>query len=315
MSGGETSSRLLAAWQRFWFRGIPPHVYAVLRIAFGTICCLSLLGVANLAEFWDLDGFVPGDRGLGLKPWLLLYGLGNSGGRALFFGSFAAYFCMAIGFRSPWAVALSLIASIVEISWNYFPLSGAFGTTQVILFCLIWADCGSVWSLDAWLKNRKGIVSPSMAASIAPLRLLRFQVALIYLNTGLRKMLVEQWRDGSAVHYVVNNNVFRRFPVHVPHGLEGFATLLTYTTLFWEVGFMFMILYGPTRRLALILGVLMHLGMFSVLEIGPFPWVMLASYIAFLDPETIPTLARRVTARYSAGPFASQRFARSASSG
>jgi hypothetical protein len=271
----------------------------VLRIAFGVISCLSLLGVGNLSEFWDLDGFVPTDRGVGLKPFLALYGLGNFGGRALFFGSFTAYLCMAVGFQSPWAVALSLAASITELSWNYFPLSGAYTTNQVMLFCLIWADCGSVWSVDAWLKRRRSDESAVSPALIAPLRLLRFQVALIYLNTGLRKLFVDQWRNGTAVYYVVNNNVFRRFPFHIPAGLEWCATLLTYFTLFWEIGFIFMILYGPTRRVALIVGVLLHLGMFAVIEIGPFPWVMLASYLAFLDPETVPRLPQRIAQRFT----------------
>jgi len=286
--------RIVEAWQRFWFRGIPPHIYALLRIAIGTISLLSLLGLSDLSEFWDLDGFVPIDRGLGLKPWLFLYGLGNVGGRVLFFGGLASYFCMAVGFRTPWAVAMSLVASITELAWNYFPLSGAFGTTQVILFCLIWADCGSVWSLDAWLKARRVAAPPVSLAPIAPLRLLQIQVALIYLNTGLRKMFVDQWRDGTAVHFVIDNNVFRRFPVHVPPGLEGFTVFLTYATLFWEIGFALLILYGPARRVALVLGVLLHLGMFAVIEIGPFPWVMLASYMAFLDPETVPWLMDRV---------------------
>jgi len=251
----------------------------VLRIAFGVISCLSLLGVGNLSEFWDLDGFVPTDRGVGLKPFLALYGLGNFGGRALFFGSFTAYLCMAVGFQSPWAVALSLAASITELSWNYFPLSGAYTTNQVMLFCLIWADCGSVWSVDAWLKRRRSDESAVSPALIAPLRLLRFQVALIYLNTGLRKLFVDQWRNGTAVYYVVNNNVFRRFPFHIPAGLEWCATLLTYFTLFWEIGFIFMILYGPTRRVALIVGVLLHLGMFAVIEIGFGVLLILASIV------------------------------------
>jgi hypothetical protein len=54
-----------------------------------------------------------------------------------------------------------------------------------------------------------------------------------------------------------------------------------------------MILYRPTRLMALIGGVLIHLGMTAGMEVGPFPWVMISSYVAFLDPEAVPHLLNR----------------------
>jgi uncharacterized membrane protein YphA (DoxX/SURF4 family) len=128
---------------------------------------------------------------------------------------------------------------------------------------------------------------------IAPFRLIRVQIALIYLSSGLWKLFNEQWRDGSAVHYVLNNNVYQRFRLQVPPGLDWLTTLLTYGVLFWEISFGLMILYRPTRRIAIIVGVLMHLGMLTMIEIGPFGWVMLASYVSFLEPERVPSLPAR----------------------
>ena len=65
------------------------------------------------------------------------------------------------------------------------------------------------------------------------------------------------------------------------------------------VGFLFALLYAPTRRLVLVLGVLLHVGMLFTMEIGPFGWVMLASYTSFIDPALVPMLPRRLVALVS----------------
>jgi len=107
-------------------------------------------------------------------------------------------------------------------------------------------------------------------------------------------MFNEHWRNGTALHFVLYNNVFRRFPLEIPPTLDWITTALTYSVIIWELSFAFLILCRPTRRIALITGVLMHLGMTVALEVGQFPWVMLAAYTAFLDPAYVAELPSRV---------------------
>jgi len=147
-----------------------------------------------------------------------------------------------------------------------------------------------VWSVDAWRRHRHiGAPSSEPIYAIAPLRLIRFQIALVYFNAGLWKLLNPLWRNGSAVHYVLETNVYHRFPVLLPATFDWVIPVLTYGTLFWEIAFAFLLLFRPTRRVAIALGVLLHAGMLSTIEIGPFHWVMLASYLSFLDPRSVST--------------------------
>jgi uncharacterized membrane protein YphA (DoxX/SURF4 family) len=289
----------LSAWDRFWFAEIPPHIYALLRILFGLLALASLIGVRHFSEFWDLDGFVPSTE-LGLKAQLLALGLGRIGGRVLFFGSLASYAMMIVGYRSGVTVPFSLGASVLQPFWNRLPLSAAHMALQTALFCLCWADCGSVWSVDAYLAGRRTLDrnATGVRHPIAPLRLLRFQVALVYLNSGVWKLFNERWRVGSAVHYVLNNTAYRRFPFEVPPSVDWVTSLLTYSVLFWELTFAVMILIRPLRRLALAGGIVMHLGMAAGIEIGPFPWVMIATYASFLDPERVPFLPQRLRSKF-----------------
>jgi uncharacterized membrane protein YphA (DoxX/SURF4 family) len=287
-----------SAWERFWFAEIPPHCYALLRILFGMLAVVSLLQERELTLFWDVDGLVPGMQdGMGLKASLFAYGLGHVAGRGLFFASLASYGCMALGLWSPISVTVSFLALSAQVYWNHLPLSGAHSAIQAVVLCLVFADCGAVWSLDSWLARRRGAndgVLGAVTYPIAPLWLIRVQVALVYLSSGLWKLFNDQWRDGSAVHYVFSNNVYQRFRYQVPPGLDWLTTLLTYSVLLWEISFGLMVLYRPTRRIAIIVGVMMHLGMLIAIEIGPFGWVMLASYVAFLEPERVPSLPARL---------------------
>ena len=287
-------------WVRFWFAPIPPHSYALLRILIGAVGCLNLIGLGDFHTLWSLDGLVPSEgRGVWLARLFTTTGVNDMGPIVLYVGSLAAFAAMTVGFKSGIAVAASLVASLLGVTWNSLPLSGADALLRGLLFCLIWADCGAVWSLDAWLAARRASsngVPASTEHPIAPLRLIRFQVALLYLSTGLWKLYSPLWRDGSALHYVANNNVFHRFPAEMTAGLEPLLTFGTYLTLFWEIGFAFALWYRPTRLAVLTIGVLMHVGMLVGLEIGPFSLVMLSAYTAFLNPFWV---ASRSTVRDS----------------
>jgi hypothetical protein len=172
----------------------------------------------------------------------------------------------------------------------------------------MWADCGAVWSVDAWIRGTHiGAPGNEPICPIAPLRLIRFQIALIYFNAGLWKLLNPYWRSGSAVHYVLETNVYHRFPTLLPVTFDWVIPLLTYGTLFWELAFALLLLCTPTRRVAIALGILMHVGMLLTIEIGPFHWVMLASYLAFLEPRRVSTFTLPLKKQKARKDFAAAR--------
>jgi Vitamin K-dependent gamma-carboxylase len=117
-------------------------------------------------------------------------------------------------------------------------------------------------------------------------------VALIYLNSGLWKLFGVSWRDGSAIYYATSLNIFHRFPGGIP-SIEWPIVFGTYLTLLWEIGFAIMLFNKVTRRLALAVGILVHIGIWAALEVGLFSWFMLATYIAFVDPKAVSDFVAR----------------------
>jgi hypothetical protein len=290
-----TSARAAEAWRRLWFTQVPPHIYAALRIALGLSGLAILLTRSDISAFWDPAGFVPWDVGpaSAVKRWLVANDFGWIAGRLLYAGSAVVLVAMTLGLWTRMTVPLSFLAALVQQAWNPLPMTGADGALRAFLFCLMWTDSGAVWSVDASRTGRDSLdaAPPLRLLSIAPLRLMRFQLALIYLSAGLYKIDSVIWRNGSAVYYVLNSNVHQRVGYFVPPEFEVVTTLATYLTLLWELGFTILILFKSTRRWALMLGVGIHLGMFTFMEVGPFHLVMLASYVAFLDPARVGRLA------------------------
>lgn len=273
------------------------YSYAVLRILFGAIGCGFLLGLADLGKFWDPTGLVPLATG-GWKAAAIDSGWGAFAGRAVFAANLAGFVAMLVGFRSREAVVLAFVASTLHATWNPLPLSAAFQVMRSVLFCLIWADTGAVWSLDA---RRTAPSAPHRSGpSVIPLRMICVQIALVYLATGLWKLGSPEWQDGTALYYVLATNGFSRLPTLPGLRFTTLLTGMTHLVLIWELGFAFMVLVPWARALALGLGVALHLGMWLTMDLGPFPWVMLASYVAFIPPSRLVAgiaLGRRLAGR------------------
>jgi hypothetical protein len=263
---------------------IPPHSYAMLRIAIGAIGLLSLIGLTPFGMYWPLDGLSP-MPGSGVRAWIAARDLGTVAGATLFIWLAYSYAAMTVGFRSDLAVLMSFVGQVAMTHWNNLPLSSAHQVATVLLFCLLWAPTGQVWSLDA--RWRKGAPQPAPAW---PLWLMRVQIAIIYLSSGLHKFAYPMWRDGSAVHWALNLNAFHRFPWPWPASLAPLEAFLTWSTLAFELTFWVFVLFRRTRPWILLAGIGLHLGLFLSLELGPFSPLMIASYLCYLAPETTAKL-------------------------
>src|SRR5207253_10402605 len=88
--------RIIQRWESFWFEGIPPELYALLRIVFGALCLANLAGETPISMFWPLDGLLPIVEAGGVKAELVRLGLGTLAGRALFAGLLVSFGAMTL---------------------------------------------------------------------------------------------------------------------------------------------------------------------------------------------------------------------------
>jgi len=118
----------------------------------------------------------------------------------------------------------------------------------------------------------------------------------IYGSTGLHKLILEPqgWFSGE----ILSLHVLHRYFGMTPFGIwaSDHAWLMmpaSWFTLAFECGFPFLIWWRRTSHWVLLAGVLMHLGILLMMNVGPFSYVAIAAYPALLHPETAQDLWRR----------------------
>ena len=274
-------------WLRAWSREIPPHPFALLRISLGLVGVLALIGLTPVELYWPLDGLSPVVGNSWPKRWLIDHDLGTAAGWAFYLGLWAVFVAMTVGLFSEFAVFAAFAGQVLQGHWNNTPLSAAHQVETVLIFCLLWAPTGRVLSVDAWWRTRRGKALPPGSSPAWPLLLMRCQVALIYFSSGLHKLAFSAWRDGSAVYWSLSLNDFHRIPWIIPPSAAPFLAILAWGTLAFELLFPILVSIRATRTATLVAGIGLHLGLWATLELGPFSWVMLASYIAFVEPARL----------------------------
>lgn len=119
------------------------------------------------------------------------------------------------------------------------------------------------------------------------LRLFQAEMTLIYVSAAWSKCLGEPWRDGSALYYVYQmHDLFGRGPL--PKVLMESETLIRYST--WGVVLIEAVLplalwWPRTRRLAIAMGLGLHLSMEYAMHLFLFQWIMMLGLLSFLGPK------------------------------
>jgi hypothetical protein len=153
----------------------------------------------------------------------------------------------------------------------------------ILLFYLMLCPCGAVWSVDAVWKKRHGPVY----VHPWPIRLIFMQMVFIYFTNGAYKLLGPTWWDGDSLHYVLGDLAVARFsPFTVPIPLNV-TRIMTWSVLAWEVLFPVLVLWKWPRRVALLFGVLFHLGILATMELGCFVPYALCMYLPLAPWERL----------------------------
>jgi len=261
----------------------PAHL-ALLRVVF------AALGVAALSMGMQDSLWLGAPAQIGNNLWTdWLAGMSPESVR--FFLCLGIFFGLTslVGLGTPfsllghWLVLLNLRN---HLTWA--ASEGGLQVVQCALLCLIWTPCGRTWSLDSRFGWWRG-----QSLWSGPIRVLQLLQVVIYLESGFYKLMGSNWWDGSALLRVSQNHNFSRLAdwLSAPGGLAlGLMSLSTWLVLFWECTFPMWLPWRPTRRLAILIGVVMHLSLWIFYDVGLYPPAMLAIYLTYW-PTPAPAAA------------------------
>lgn len=266
---------------------------ALLRI------CIAILIIADLLiRFGDLEahytdaGVVP--RSLSILKladgFWSIYSLTDDPRviTALFLLNALMAIALLVGWRSRW-VTFGCWVLLVSLHYrNGMIHHGGDTTLRLLLFWGIFLPLGARYSVDSALNTGKQLPTQLTCTATFAYTL---QICLIYWFASLWKASSVWWIEQRGIYYALNVDTYA---TDFANWLLSFPTLLpilNLSALLIEIcGPLLLFLpskshRGYARLVAIILFISLHTGFSLPLNLGIFPWVSAASWLAFLPSE------------------------------
>jgi vitamin K-dependent gamma-carboxylase-like protein len=277
-----------------------PRTYALVRIA------LALASLYNLLELWPVRYEYFASCGMISLPGLQVTAAGGlytsifywvssrAGVTMIFLVAAAATIALGAG------VFMRLSAALVW-AWNIsysdrvFPILHSWDALlRVYSLLVLVSPMGRIWSVAALRSPRVSDASPVPTYG---LRLMRWQLFVVYVTTFWLKAPDEFWRNGQVCAYF-SMSFYSRNPNSTwlaRH--EWVSAVQTYLSLVIEASVPWLLSMKKTRLWGFLAGFALHIGIAMTSILAVFSLCLLPGYLAFLDGDDIDRglgLARRL---------------------
>jgi hypothetical protein len=169
----------------------------------------------------------------------------------------------------------------ISIQSRIFPIvsTGGDSISRMLLLALLFTDCGSKYSLDYLLK----ISSNLSTVDGFGIRVIQMTVCGAYFTSALFKINDYFWVRGEALRNAMFSlnwgrrlfiNFFNKQIVYKP---------MNYSIMFFQLFSPILFYLKETRLLAIIFGILMHLGIIIFMRLGFFGPIMVISVMYFTN--------------------------------
>ena len=282
---------------RFFFDEEVPYGLALCRI----LLPLVLMGMifprwSAVREVFSTDG-ATAPLAVGYGYLDLLPEFSGSIAVGLYSAMVLAFLCVSVG----WCTRASLI--IANVLFTYFCMLDCISTMTKytviathMLFLLTLSECGSLWSVDAWLAGRKRSHWPGEPLLVRsrfpawPRRLMQLHIGSVYFGAALTKMHTPTFFTGDQLQYWMQTHLNFQHPLGELLSLYPILLVaMAYVAIVWEVVFIFLAWKSMWRMFVLPMGVLFHVMTMLTLGLLMFPMVCFMAYFAFIDEDDVQT--------------------------
>ena len=339
----------LQAWNRFWFAPTDPTGLGLMRLLCGLLVVyvhlvysydlFSYLGphawMDQAAQNYvrkEADVYVPettwtemprpsGEHGQYF--WSIYYHVHDpSWIVVIHVGILAVMLLFTAGL---WTRVTSVLAWMGAIQYVQRLPTSMFGMDTMMIILLTYlmiGDSGAALSVDRWLevRGRRRELGPKADLSLKPswsanfaIRLVQINFCMIYMTSGLSKLLGSTWWSGTALWFCFANYNFA--PMRVPLYNVALTFLCQHLwlwqlsmtagavfTLFTEISFTYLVWNRRLRPFMVTCSALMHLGIGLGMSLVVFSMFMLVMVAAFVPPDQmrifVDTWADRLRSRF-----------------
>lgn len=305
-----------------WLTGTKHSLYglAVTRFLLGLIISTQL--IANFADrhyTWG-DGAAWTGPVRSAKDWpgfldLMFVDSSGRGFDIIYLATILAGISLMVGFASRASTFLALFLWMSLYVANPFVGSGGDAMLRMVLLYLCFVDSGRHWSVDDWLRRRRGEPPPRLpdwfTATVhnVALVLIIHQVVMVYVASAFWKVQSPAWMGGTAVYYPLQVEAYSPWIDHI-HLLTDHGWIIaaaTYTAIGVQLFVPVLLMYRPTRFVALLALTGMHASIGVLMGILFFSLVMIAVDVLLISDKSWARVEKVVRAAWSRPRFSSSR--------
>ncbi len=294
--------------EKFFLRPASFRPLAALRISVAAILLLQAFLISpEFFEFFGRGGLLqeslqrlfaePGTPRL--APYLNFmqqWGFNENGALALVGSAYLlALTALMIGLRTH-------VAAIAAwgLHWTFMSSSSCtnYGVdvfAHIFLFYLMFTPSGRAWSVDSM---RCANALRSWTARLS-LRVLQIHLCIVYLSSGLEKIVGEQWQTGEVMWRALMLPVYNQYDFTWLAQAPLLAKLMAWGSLVIELGYVAFIWPHVTRKMWVYVTVSLHLGIALFLGLHMFGFMMMAFTAALfgVDAQSVETKTWSLSSR------------------
>lgn len=271
---------------------------SLIRIAFGLIILYNYtIHYSQRYFLWGPNGLVGTDSVTESFLYnLSLYSLSTSNlyFNIIFHLGILIAIVFLMGYKGRLISVLNFIFVWSLMSHNNLILDGGDNILRIMLFYLIFADTTQYFSVDAQIRAYKKKVNTNLSSKLSlrfllhNLAILAFlvQVCILYFTSGLHKAMGELWQNGTAIYYILQVNEFSHpFFKDIIFASDFFLVVGAYLAIIVQLAFPFLLFNKKTKYIGMLGVIGMHTGIFLVMGLFSFSFIMIANQLLFLTDK------------------------------
>lgn len=183
-----------------------------------------------------------------------------------------------IGKRSYLLIDILIYILVLNLDIKIYTTSTA-GESLLVNMCFL-----SAWLRKEFSSSNRTYDQIKIFMHNVSLIALTLQVCIVYAYSALAKWYDADWISGESVY--LTSKAFhysRSFIVNHVDSFHFITILITYILLIYQTLFPFLVWIKKTKNYFLLFGALMHLYIAFIMGLFFFGWIMVISYVLFID--------------------------------
>lgn len=270
------------------------HAYVIRllrKLVYGWFLLNTLILLPASDKFWGVDSLIPsiGTDIVESNPVFYLLNFKSITPYYQYF-VFLQIVLLILGILCFFPRIISLMIYIVTLNLDnkaYVILDGGNNLMQILMIYLIFMDPSTVSNKHKyeWMNQINNV------ASNLSFYMVRLQVVILYLVSGLAKIDGTLWQNGTALYYTLNIDAYSH-PIakSLVSNYEILTVVGTYATLVYQLAFPWMVWNLKIRPYLLAFGTFIHIQISFVMGLFMFGLAIAVAYFSFMTNDAAKKL-------------------------